>query len=86
MSGSAGPKADPEQLRSPNAEPPDRVVPALWMEPRVKQHAPLGMLDQEHRYRHRDVALTAFHQAREVASYRAAGEGEEPGSHNNPWF
>jgi hypothetical protein len=79
-----GLEADPEQAGEPRAEPPGGVVLAIGVESGVEQRLTLGMLDQEDRDRHGDVALAALHQTAELAGDRAACKGVELDRHRLP--
>ena len=39
------------------AEPADRIVLAIWVQPAVEKDSSFRMLDQENRYRHGDAGL-----------------------------
>jgi hypothetical protein len=63
----ARPEPDPEQCGKPRTESPDGVALAIGMQTGIEQRPALGMLDQEDRDRHGDVALGALHQMGELA-------------------
>ena len=77
----AGLEADPEQPGEARAQPPDRVMLAIGVQPGIEQRPASRMLDQKNRHRERDVTLATLHQAGKFAGHCATSERVELDRH-----